>query len=303
MYRCYNPRRLGRLLVLDLCAVLLWLLGSTLSRSLQTSAEEPVELPVIMYHSITPTACTDYQLTPARFAEDLCWLEAHGYETVSVGELVAYTRGLGTLPAHPVLLTFDDGFYNNLSVALPLLEAHDMCAVVSIVGRYTQEAAPLDPHADGYSYLTWEDVRTLQASGRIELGSHTYDLHALGERRGCAVMDGEDPQHYRAVLTEDLMTLQALYEKETGHAPAIFAYPYGFISQESVPVLQELGFVCTLTSREQCNQIVQDPACLYGLGRFNRDPALTSAQFFSKLSDQSIPASASSRKGVFWYTQ
>ena len=298
MYHCYNPRRLGRLLLLDLCAILLWLLLSTLSRNMQTAAQEPVMLPVIMYHSITPAASTDYQLTPERFAEDLDYLEAHGYETVSVGQLVAYTRGLGDLPEKPVLLTFDDGFYNNLSLALPLLEAHDMCAVVHIIGRCTQEDAPLDPHVDRYSYLTWEDVRTLYASGRMELGSHTYDLHRIAGRRGCDIREGEDPAAYRKMLREDLMTMQALMQKETGHTPVIFAYPYGFISQESVPVLREMGFVCTFTCRAQWNRITQDPDCLYGLGRFNRDPALSSEDFFAQM-DQSIPASSSSRNGVF----
>ena len=159
MYQCVSSHRVGFFLAIAAVVLSLWLVLRTVTNAI-AAPEQPREgvfLPVIMYHSIRDSQ-NDYQLSPADFERDLQYLQSHGYESVSVGELLAYTRGLGELPAHPVLLTFDDGFYNNLSDALPLLERYDMCAVVSVVGRYTDEIAPADPQVPAYSYLTWDDV-------------------------------------------------------------------------------------------------------------------------------------------------
>lgn len=284
MYRCYEPRKVRLFLVLDAVLLMLWLLCSAVVRAFpRQDAPEGIFLPVIMYHSITADGNGDYKLSPDAFEDDLRYLKSRGYETVTPAELLAYTRNEGELPAHPVMLTFDDGFYNNLSTVLPLLERYEMCAVVSIVGRYTEELAPADPHADRYSYLTWEDVRALLASGRIELGSHTWDLHSNAARAGCSIRVGEDPQSYAAMLRTDLMQLQTRCTEETGTAPTVFAYPYGFICRESIPVLQELGFTCTLNCCEKPNYITRDSTCLYGLCRYNRAPGQSSEDFFSRV--------------------
>ena len=287
MYRCYNSKRLRFLLVIDAAVLTIWMLCSAAVKAWQ-EPPEGVFLPVIMYHSITDNANGDYQVSPALFEQDLRYLKSQGYETVSVADLVAYTEGTADLPEHPVMLTFDDGFYNNLSAALPLLERYDMCAVVSIVGEYTEVRAANDPHVERYSYLTWEDVNELLASGRIEIGSHTWNLHSNNERAGCSIMYGEDPNSYTAMLRDDLNHVQEQATEKTGCTPTVFAYPYGFICRESIPVLKELGFVCTLTCYEKPNYITRDSDCLYGLFRYNRTPGLTPETFFARALSQDI---------------
>ena len=283
MYKCISSQKMGFFLVLAALLLTLCLTVSRVGKALAAQEVPPagVFLPVIMYHSLTePT--NDYQLSPADFAQDLAYLKSRGYESVTIAQLADYTHGKGELPAHPVLITFDDGFYNNLSAALPLLEQYDMQAVVSVVGRYTDELAPADPHVERYSYLTWEDIRTLLDSGRVELGSHTYDLHTNNKRAGCSILLGEDVDAYTLMLRTDLETLQNRAKTETGASPAVFAYPYGFICRESIPVLKDLGFVCTLTCREEPNYITRDPACLYALGRYHRSPRYSTEEFFAK---------------------
>ena len=282
MYCCCHPKRLWIWLLLDAAALVLWVLLLAPHGAAAETVPEGVPLPVIMYHSLTDPPRAATQLSPAAFADDLAYLEAHGYETVSAAQLAAYTRGTGDLPEKPILLTFDDGFYNNLSDALPLLEAHDMCAVVSIVGRYTDEIAPADPHVPAYSYLTWEDVAALLASGRIEIGSHTWDLHENGARPGCAICPGEDADTYQQMLRDDLSRLQARMQEMCGTVPTVFAYPYGFVCPESVPVLREMGFTCTLTCLERPNVITRDPDCLLGLFRYDRTPDESTEAFFSR---------------------
>ena len=87
-----------------------------------------------MYHSVAELTETQFCVTPQTMESDLRYLKEHGYEAVSAEALVEYTNGTGSLPLHPVLITLGDGFYNNSSLVLPLLEKYDMCAVISVVG-------------------------------------------------------------------------------------------------------------------------------------------------------------------------
>ena len=111
MYHSWNLRRLLRYLALDTALVLAAILLTHLGKHHFPAVDSAggVSLPVLMYHSVAPVPEQQYCVTPETLESDLRYLQAHGYETVSPEELVAYTNGNGTLPEKPVMLTFDDG--------------------------------------------------------------------------------------------------------------------------------------------------------------------------------------------------
>jgi peptidoglycan/xylan/chitin deacetylase (PgdA/CDA1 family) len=260
------------------------LIGKTIVFSAEKENSNPeILLPVIMYHSVRETTPSDYSVTPVQLENDLQYLSANGFNTVSAQQLVDYTNGTGVLPENPVLITLDDGFYNNLCYLLPLLEKYDMNAVISIVGSYTDNNAVADPHVPEYSYLTWDDINILLESGRIEIGNHTYNMHSNGERKGCSINLNEECYEYVETLESDISLLQSEMSTYTGTMPFVFAYPYGYISDESISVLHENGFLITLTCYEKINSISRNPVCLYGLGRFNRSGNYTTEEFMQKI--------------------
>lgn len=251
------------------------------------SRQNGIFLPVIMYHSVYNGTPQDYIVTPQQLDDDLRWLSENGYKSVTADELADYVCGAGLLPQKPVMITFDDGFYNNLSIAVPILEKYDMNAVVSVVGAYADNYAQADPHADGYSYLTWDDIAELQASGRIEIGCHTYDMHSVtGRRKGCAKLSSESEEEYQSLLKSDITLVQNKIAEHTGKLPIVFAYPFGAKSRESVPVLRENGFIITLLCREAPNYITRDRNCLYDLFRYNRSGFYTTQEFMEKVTRQ-----------------
>lgn len=291
MYECCNVRRFFKLLVIDavifgLTAVF-FLIGKCIFFSAaEEHEEEGVFLPAIMYHSVHDGEPTDYSVTPQQLDNDLAYLSEHGYTAVSAQQLCDYTDNRCDLPEKPVLLTFDDGFYNNLCNVLPLLEKYDMRAVVSVVGSYIDNNAAADPHVADYSYLTWEDVNALLDSGRVEIGNHTYNMHFLSPRNGCAIMEGEDCQEYSEILSSDISRLQSEMLENTGTLPVIFAYPFGSLCGESLPVLRECGFIMTLTCRERMNYITRSPDCLRGIDRFNRSGLVPTEEFMERVLDE-----------------
>ena len=94
--------------------------------------EEGVEVPVVMYHSVLKDEKYHgkYVISPAEFENDLQYLEAHGYTTILIQDLINYTKG-GELPEKPVLLTFDDGYYNNYLYAFELAKQYQCKFVIS----------------------------------------------------------------------------------------------------------------------------------------------------------------------------
>ena len=105
-----------------------WRVENTLGEETQAvvsvaeAAEKPIRMPVLMYHSINSkeSKAGDYVITPAALRGDLEWLKQNGYQTVVVQDLLDYVEEGTPLPEKPVMITFDDGYYNNYLNAFPL---------------------------------------------------------------------------------------------------------------------------------------------------------------------------------------
>lgn len=271
--------RFLRFVLPALAGVLIWILfaAGTAADCEDTTAA----VPVLMYHSvcINKNVKSEYVLSPERFAGDMEYLHDHGYTPVSMHELLDFAEGTSLLPEKPVVITLDDGFLNNLTRVLPVLGKYGFCAVVSVVGSYTEKYSLLVDRNDAYAYLTWKDIDALASSGQIEIGSHTWDMHSLGTRTGCARKAGETADAYRAALREDIRKLNTALSEHCGFEPFVFAYPYGSVSEESKDVLREEGFSVLLTCEEKINTVRRGEGDLLVLGRINRAASLTTEEF------------------------
>lgn len=255
-------------------------------QTLSTENEDiSIAVPILMYHSVCDNkkVTSNYRVTPEVFESDLEYLSKNGYKTIFVSDLVAYVHEGASLPEKPIIITLDDGYLNNMTNVLPILEKYNMCAVVSVVGEFAESFSKVVDRNPLYAYLTFDDMKYLTDSGRIELGNHTYAMHELGERRGCAKISGESTETYDKALTEDLVKLQSVIKEKVGVTPIVFTYPYGFVSKESLPIIKKIGFLAALTCYEHINYINGTPEQLYKLGRFNRPPNIGTEEFMKKI--------------------
>lgn len=246
---------------------------------------EGVPLPVIMYHHISRDGARagDYVVTPELLEGDLRWLSERGYSAVGAQELLDYCAGRGGLPEKPVLITFDDGQLSVLEYALPLLEKYDMRAVAAVVGAYCDAEADAAARSPEYSYLSWDEVAQLAASGRFDIACHTQDMHREAEpRRGCLPKPGESAEAYAAALGADLDAVEAGIEAAAGARPLIFAYPFGFHCAQTEALLRARGYLIALTCENRVDRL-EPGAGLVTLGRFNRPAGLGREQFFALL--------------------
>ena len=245
---------------------------------------ESATVVILMYHSLLkdPARHGKYVVSPDLFESDLKYLKEHGYSFVGIQELIDFVYSGAPLPKKSIVITFDDGYYNNYLYAYPLLEKYDAKMVISVIGKYTDLYDGEKPNAY-YSHVTWDMINEMLASGRVEIGNHTYSMHTNGERRGSKKIKGETDEHYSKILTEDIGKLQVEMFEHTGTYPSVYTYPFGAISNASFGIIADMGFLASLSCAEKPSTVTRGkPESLRCLGRFLRPTKISSADFFEK---------------------
>lgn len=291
MFICINLKKAFKTVIGIAAAVILLVpfIGLIKGKSVSAMAEDKgIFLPAIMYHSvlIEPARQGAYVISPKIFESDMKWLSDNGYTAVLTDDLTAYTEKGAPLPEKPIMITFDDGFYNNVTYALPVLEKYGMKAVISPVGSYCEESSESGDANPAYAYLTWDEIAELKDSPYIEIGNHTWNMHSTDGRKGSMKKWNESETEYKAALTGDLSRLQTSLAEKSGVVPKIYAYPFGYISRESISVLKELGFKASLNCYEKPNYITRDPDCLFSINRYNRPADISTEEFFAMVTAQ-----------------
>lgn len=257
---------------------------SFVERAVPAAAEtaDGVQLPIVMYHSILKdtSRAGKYVLSPEVLQSDLDYLREKGYQTVTVADLLAYVNDGVPLPEKPVMITFDDGYFNNYLYAYPILKERGMTAVISIIGKQTAMFTENGQENAYWSHLTVERLREME--GVIEVQNHSYDLHSYGDRRGCLRVRGEDEDAYRTFFQHDTDETQQLLVQSGLPEPTCYTYPFGSLSKESERLIREMGFQCSLGCEEGMNVLTRDPECLFRLKRYNRPAGISTAAFMEK---------------------
>lgn len=250
------------------------------------AADGGVQVPVIMYHAVIDDSARlgKYVISPTELESDFRWLKSHGYTAVLSEDLIRYAKDGAPLPEKPVLITFDDGYYNNYLYAFPAAKQYGMKFVLSPIGKYADLYTEAPDQSPYYAHATWEMLREMQDSGLVEIGNHTYDLHSSdGARLGTKRLSTESMDDYREMLSEDVLLFQEKAKAYLGREPVLFAYPFGAVSDGEPEIIRQLGFQVTLSCEERVSTVTRDPESLVYLGRYLRPSGESSEAFFSRV--------------------
>jgi peptidoglycan/xylan/chitin deacetylase (PgdA/CDA1 family) len=174
-------------------------------------------IPVLLYHSISDRpspAIAPFAVTPAIFSRHLDLIKAD-HDTLTVSTLVARLSRGEPLPNAPVVITFDDGFVDNLEVAAPMLAARRQTATVYLTTSYLANARASTRSVVG-DMLRWEQLRDFEAFG-FEIGAHAHTHRQLDVLR-------------LPTAALEIRRSKELLEDRLGHRVASFAYPHGYSS-------------------------------------------------------------------------
>jgi len=193
-------------------------------------------IPIMMYHRICDSPCDPYSIAPQDFAKQLEFLKNHGYHTISLRMLYQHLQSGMSLPKKPVVLTFDDGYEDNLIHALPLLNQYEMTATVFIIAGWVGRNNDWDSNSDQQSHrhMTWEQIREWHDNG-MEIGSHTYNHCALNQL-------GSEQE-----IRSEVCRSKLIIEEKIGSPVEFLCYPYGGTDDRVKKIVSTAGYKLALT--------------------------------------------------------
>ena len=204
---------------------------------------------ILMYHHIAPPAVVpkehtplegwDFTHTPEGFERQLVELKQRGYQFVPLADLVRDIQKRGSEPAQTVVITFDDGWLDNYTYALPILKRLSIPATFFCTTGHIQNGA-----ADSRK-MNVAQLRELLAAG-MTIGGHSRTHPDLTQ------LTTEEARNEIAGCKKDL-------EQALGIAVQFFAYPGGAFNRNVVHLTQAAGYTaaCSVLGPARNNQASQ----------------------------------------------
>lgn len=171
----------------------------------------------LVYHTISDNDSpmeSNIDISPVRFESHLEWLAARRDKVVELRRFVDTPHSAGL-----IAITFDDGFRDNLTVALPLLEKYDLPMTLFMVAGFIGEE----------NYLSADELKELANHPLITIGSH-----GLWHRPFTALTDEE--------ATYEFTQSRQRIEDAIGMDVDLFAYPYGDCNSRIERLCQDAGY-------------------------------------------------------------
>lgn len=185
-----------------------------------------------MYHYISapPEDADEYRedlsVTPENFRAQMQYLAENGFTPIDLYTLSLAVAAKQSLPARPVVITFDDGYVDHYQHAFPILREFGFTATFFIITEYVDAGNP--------QHLTWPMIEEMAAAGmRIESHSKTHpDLRDATKEE----------------LVWQILGSQQTLAAHIGYMPRYFCYPGGRYDEDTIAVLEELDFWGAVTT-------------------------------------------------------
>lgn len=226
---------------------------------------------VLMYHHLvtdTEMASGKYAdnnaiISVSQFAEEMRYLAENGYHTFKMSEVASILYNSLSFPEKSVIITFDDGYASNYTLAYPILQDYNLKATIAVVVLSSMVASDDGGlTSQNIPHLSFDQMREMQQSGLVEIGSHSYDGHGMIKSsqsgdlgrffidRKYLTDEGrrETDAEYRDRINQDLRLSKYVLESELNTVVNYFAYPYGVTNGGSYDALARNGFLVAVTT-------------------------------------------------------
>lgn len=193
-------------------------------KTMPKSKVQPVEVPVLYYHSVMVEKGNEVRMPPEQFEEQMAYMKENDYESITLDQLYEALFKDGALPAKPFVITFDDGYEDNYTTAFPIVEKYGFTAVVFMVTSYI----------DGDGFLSWSQLKELSNHG-WNIEGHTVSHPYLSQLDATKVVN-------------ELCRSKEVLETGLGKSVKYFAYPYGVFDSDIVQAVKDAGYLMAFTT-------------------------------------------------------
>ncbi len=203
-------------------------------------------IPILMYHEVWESTegrirhtNPAYVLTARNFSRQMHYLHDSGHRTLCLDE---YLDGSRENEPQSVIITFDDGWYNNYSQAFPVLNELGLKATIFVVTDFIGQKG----------YMDWPQLKEMQENG-ISIQSHTASHGPLTEKS-------------EVEIGEELRASKNKIEDRLGKLVQFMSAPHGMIDKRVIDAAMAAGYRAICTSEPGFRH---SPGCPAILRRIN----------------------------------
>ncbi|ADQ45305.1 polysaccharide deacetylase [Caldicellulosiruptor kronotskyensis 2002] len=240
------------------------LIYTLISSDLVFAQPQQIKIPVLVYHYFAKDQkeAQDYNSSTVvniqKFERQMEYLYKNNFKTLTMEELYKFLKGEYTPPKKSVVITMDDGYKNNITLAYPILKKYRFRACIFVIGKFLISKNS----SNEFEYLSFED--TLKYTDVFEFGSHTYDMHRL--LNGMPILLQANMLDIIFDFVNNQMLINSPY----------FAYPFGAYDEKVIEVLKSFNYKLAFTTKKGYVTSSTDP---YEIPRFTISQKTTFDQF------------------------
>jgi peptidoglycan/xylan/chitin deacetylase (PgdA/CDA1 family) len=174
----------------------------------------------------------DLTVPTANFASQVKWLSDNDYKSITLNDIYLFSLGKFTIPKKPVVFTFDDGYQDVFTNAIPILKQYGYTGSFGIITKNPGTVA------GDNTYASWQIIARAYLNGQ-EIVSHTQNH-----------FDGSNPKFTANYIYQNLSGSVLDIKKNLGFTTNILIYPYGHYTDTYITQAKKAGFIMGITVHE-----------------------------------------------------
>lgn len=183
--------------------------------------------PILMYHSLDGQITDTYAaVNPIVFEKQMDFIKKHNYNVILLDDYCQLLSEKKDIPGNSVIITFDDGYKNNLKAIEILHRFHFPATIFLIVNKIGEK-----------EYLSSDDISYFLKNTEVRIGSHTID-HAY--------LPSLDDKQLETEIRESKQKLEQLFSQKV----LTIAYPIGGFNQKVLEKVNESDYLCACSTNK-----------------------------------------------------
>lgn len=178
-----------------------------------------------MYHSLDAKRVKTYAaVAPETFYQQMKFIKDKGYQVIALDEYCQLLKDGKSIPRNSLVITFDDGYKDNLAAVEILKKFNYPVTFFIIVGKIGKEG-----------YLSKDDIASFLRNENIKIGSHTLNEAYLPDFSG-------------RELKEEILGSKKGLEELFGQEIKTISYTIGGFTKEVLDEVEKAGYLCGCTT-------------------------------------------------------
>lgn len=204
------------------------------------------KIPIFTFHRIVTDSIKENRFKTnewaegvSMFDEQMKYLYDNGYTSLSLDELYCWYIGKCKFPKKTVVITFDDGNWDDYYLVVPVLKKYNLKGTSFIVGSRTYDSNESDYDENERKFITKDLIKKTKIEyPNFEYQSHSYNFHYV------------DTNKKERILNMSKEQIQEDFDNNRKFNFKYIAYPYGVYKKEVIELAKENNYLLAFTFRK-----------------------------------------------------